>query len=185
MIENYMEIFNKVPTIRTEKLIYSKIDINDIHDLFDLFSDSEVTYYMGIQTVKNIDEIKEWLYRIEHEYTLNKSVEWSIRLSEDGQFVGRGGFKNLDFKHKKAEISGSILKKYWNKGIGKESLKAIIDYGFNNLCLHRIYSYLWPHNTRVIKILEQYGFNHEGTLKDNYFYNDKFGDSAIYALINN
>jgi ribosomal-protein-alanine N-acetyltransferase len=49
--------------------------------------------------------------------------------------------------------------------------------------LHSIEANVNPNNLSSIKLLERNNFIREGYFKENYFFNGKFSDSAIYSLI--
>jgi ribosomal-protein-alanine N-acetyltransferase len=64
-----------------------------------------------------------------------------------------------------------------------EALQAVINYGFTSIKLHSITANVNPNNQPSIRLLEKNGFVREGYYKENYYYNGKFLDSAIYSLL--
>jgi [ribosomal protein S5]-alanine N-acetyltransferase len=59
---------------------------------------------------------------------------------------------------------------FWNRGIMKEALKAVIPYGFNIIKLHRIEATTNPHKAHF---------------KEDCFFSVHFLDNVAYSLLNN
>jgi ribosomal-protein-alanine N-acetyltransferase len=73
---------------------------------------------------------------------------------------------------------------FWNKGLMKEALEAVINFGFNNMHLHSIEAHINPANAASAGILEKMGFIREAYFKEDYFFRGEFFDSAVYSLLN-
>jgi len=55
-----------------------------------------------------------------------------------------------------------IGKKYWNRGYATEAIRLILQFGFSDLNLYRIYAGVFEPNIASRKVLEKYGFRQEG-----------------------
>ena len=64
-----------------------------------------------------------------------------------------------------------------------EAIKAVLEIGFKKYKFHSIEANVNPKNKYSIKLLEKNNFRREGYYKENYFFNGKFLDSAIYSLV--
>jgi RimJ/RimL family protein N-acetyltransferase len=69
------------------------------------------------------------------------------------------------------------------KGIMKKAIKAVVDYGFSKLGLHNIEALLSPENIVSSAWLETNGFVKESHLKESFYFNGLFGDTAIYSRL--
>lgn len=67
----------------------------------------------------------------------------------------------------------------------QEALSAILAYGFTIMKLHSVEARVNPLNEPSIKLLERNNFIREGLFKEDYFYNGKFLDTAVYSIISN
>ena len=91
-------------------------------------------------------------------------------------FVVRGPFQE-------AQILYEIYNQFVRKGYATEAIKALMDYGFNNLKLHRIYGLVHPKNKISKKVMKSFNFRFEGIRKKAIFYPDgKWHDMRVYAL---
>jgi ribosomal-protein-serine acetyltransferase len=82
-----------------------------------------------------------------------------------------------------AEIGYWIDKDHEGKGIMTESVKALINYGFNELNLHRIQIKCDARNVRSKRIPERLGFKLEGTIRENHKYEEGFSDGLTFGLL--
>lgn len=117
--------------------------------------------------------------------TYNKSyLYFHLIEKESGKIIGWCGYHTWYLDHDRAEIGyGLRTDTVKRKGYMSEAITAVLDYGFSQMNLHRIEAMASPSNDASIRVLEGNGFVREGLLKQHYFINDVYEDSAIYALI--
>lgn len=89
----------------------------------------------------------------------------------------------LRFNVQSARISYSIFNNYWKHGYGKEAVQASIDYAFRKLKLHRLEAEILPHNHASVALVRGLGFRFEGVRRGAVFFQRKWHDHAIYALL--
>ena len=83
------------------------------------------------------------------------------------------------------EIGYALSPHYWGKGYFLDSISSILDYIFNNLCLHRVVARTSKLNKSSIVGLERSGFKVEGVMKDYYKKHDgNWFDAVLMAKIN-
>lgn len=68
-------------------------------------------------------------------------------------------------------------------GYATEACELIIEYGFDELRLHRISAVAMAPNTASRMVLERLGFVHEGTNREAAFANGKYVDDEQYGLL--
>jgi [ribosomal protein S5]-alanine N-acetyltransferase len=86
-------------------------------------------------------------------------------------------------EHYRAEIGYALHPEHQGIGLMQEALNAVLDYGFTVMNLHSVEANVNPNNAASINLLQRNGFMREGMFRENYFYNGKFLDSAIYSLL--
>lgn len=104
-----------------------------------------------------------------------------FKEKESGQIVGFS-LIYMDFKSNLFELRRIAITK---KGIGygKESLKAIIKYAFEETKTNKIWLDVYPDNHRAIKLYEGLGFKRDGLLRQNYKSEKGYLDQAVYSLL--
>jgi ribosomal-protein-alanine N-acetyltransferase len=102
---------------------------------------------------------------------------------DQSKLIGTVCIWNILKEHYRAEIGYVLLPEYFGKGFMQEALTATLDYGFRVMKLHSIEANVNPMNTDSIKLLERNHFVREAYYKENYYYDGRFLDTAIYSLL--
>lgn len=109
--------------------------------------------------------------------------DFAVFLKGTGELIGtialmdlsRGVFQN-------AYLGYRIFNKHWNKGYGKEMVKASFKMAFQNLKLHRVEAGIDPKNKRSILLARSVGMRKEGLKKRALYLNGKWQDIVIYSV---
>jgi ribosomal-protein-alanine N-acetyltransferase len=177
--------FNPFPDLSTERLILRKMNDNDAEQIFELRSDKEVMQHIGKYPMTSIDEAKAFIKLITDLLEGNSGITWAMALKESpDKLIGTIGLWRLIKEHYRAEIGYMLHPAYWRKGFTKEAILKVSLFGFNELKLHSIEGHINPRNAASAKTLESTGFVREAYFKEDFFFNGKFEDSAIYSLLN-
>ena len=82
----------------------------------------------------------------------------------EGHIIGSISLR-INADEKRAELGYGIRVDRWGQGLMPEASRAIIDYGFRDLGLERIYAPVDVRNSRSQRVLEKLGFQREGILR--------------------
>ena len=178
--------FSPFPQIITERLLLAAIQQKDAVELLKLRSSEIVMQFIDKERTKNLEDAAALIRRIEEDAINSDGITWKISFKKDPEkLIGTIGFWRIIKPHYRAEVGYMLHPDFWNKGFMKEALLAVIDFGFSNIELHSIEAHINPGNTASSKLLEAVGFVREAYFKEDYFFRDRFLDSAIYSLLNN
>lgn len=176
-------IFNPFPLITSKRLLLRQITDSDVHEIFFLRSDEEVMRYLDKAPAKSLDDAYEFIKKITELEKNTDAVTWAITLKDDPKLIGTICLWNIQKEHYRAEVGYNLHPSYWGKGIMQEAIIEVINYGFEVMKLHSIEANVNPGNTASIKLLERNNFTREAYFRENYYYNGKFLDTAIYSLL--
>jgi RimJ/RimL family protein N-acetyltransferase len=71
-----------------------------------------------------------------------------------------------------------------DKGLAEEATQLLINYGFNNLNLHKIWMELYEFDkVKIDFFMTKFGFKKDGVLRDNCFEDGKYFDSFLISKI--
>jgi len=106
---------------------------------------------------------------------------------EHGKCIGYGGLVHVNWIDKNAEISFIVdtrrekneFHKHWAIYLG-----LIEKVAFNQLNLHKIYTYAFDLRPHLYEVLENNAYNKEAVLKDHAFFEGKFIDVIIHSKTN-
>lgn len=173
----------KFPIIKTERVLLRQFVDSDLENVFKGLSHPEIVKYYGVN-YDTLDSTKEQMNFFSDLERNGTGIWWAICSLDNSIFYGAGGLNNLIKEHKKAEIGFWLLCDYWGKGLMKEVMPLICNYGFDVLDLHRIEGIVESENTNCKRAMSKLNFNYEGTMKECEIKNGKFISLDIYASIN-
>ncbi len=101
----------------------------------------------------------------------------------NGKASGGIGLHPLtDIHIKNAELGYWLANPFWGQGIMTRAVIQIVDYGFKNLDINRIFARSFGTNIASQKVLEKDGFVLEGEFKDTIYKNGEYLDELFYAV---
>lgn len=176
--------FSPFPQLTTERLILRRLTQEDAPEIFYFRSDPVILQYLGREPARNIEEVKPFIDTINANIDTNESILWGITLKESpAKLIGTICFWQLQKENYRSEIGYLLDPLHWKKGIMKEAINTVLEYGFSVMGLHSVEARLTPLNTASAAVLEATGFVREGYFKEDFFYKGKFEDTAVYSKL--
>jgi ribosomal-protein-alanine N-acetyltransferase len=175
--------FEPFPIIETARLLLRKFEYTDSASLLLLRSHPSVMRYIDRPPMKTLEESDAMVKRILDSLAGNDGITWAITLRGQPGIIGTIGFWRIMHEHHRAEIGYMISPDQQGTGLMQEAMTPILDYGFQKMKLHSVEAHVNPANKASIGILEKNKFVREAYYHENYYYNGRFLDSAIYSLL--
>lgn len=175
--------FQPFPIITTDRLLLRAINLADANEIFTLRSDKAVLKYLDRPPAKNLEEAIEFIKKNIEQLTANDGISWAITLKDNSSLIGTIGFWKIDKENHRSEIGYMLLTGYQQKGLMQEALSAVLNYGFSTMNLHSVEANVNPENEASKKILLKNNFVQEAYFKENYYFEGRFLDSAIFSLL--
>lgn len=120
------------------------------------------------------------------QYLLNrdKARRFAIVDTASGLMIGTTQLTGIHAINQSAEFSIAIGdKSYWNKGAGYTAACMVLDHGFKDLNLHRIWLTVLVKNQRAIRLYEKIGFKSEGIQRHCVYKLGAFEDQAMMSVL--
>ena len=106
-----------------------------------------------------------------------------LAIDVEGEAVGAIGLHpQADIQCKNAEMGYWLSESYWGRGIMSKAIPKMVDYGFQNLSIERIFARPFGHNLGSQKALEKAGFRFEAKFEKTLFKYDEYVDELYYAV---
>ena len=171
------------PTLTTARLVLRPPRESDIDDLFTLFSDPRVTEVWSHEPWTSRQQAEALYQAIAAGAERHGLYQWAITPKETGRLIGTCTLRALDPVHRSTMIGYALMPAFQGKGYAREAAGALIEHAFTTLNVHRIGADLEPDNAGSRKVLEAFGFQVEGRLRDTYWLNGRWYDSLIMSLL--
>jgi RimJ/RimL family protein N-acetyltransferase len=174
-----------VPKIKTNRTTLRLADINDLEFVHELHSLPETDEFNTVGIPNNIDETKlvinNWIKA--HQQSEVTSYTFTIQLNSNDEKIGVFGLKLWPKKNRRAEVWYKIHKDNWDQGYATEILKSVLDFGFDELNLHRIQAGSAVDNIGSIKVLEKSGMIREGRGRQLLLLKSGWSDNFEYSIL--
>jgi len=135
-----------------------------------------------VPNMQSVDDFINYIKNCQLLYQQGMEVSFVILFNE--QSVGRIGLHYLNLFNENAAIGYWLTESAQDKGVMIRSCRALINYGFKELGLHRIEIKAATTNLKSQAIPKKLGFQLEGVLRQAEKVNGKFLDLVLYSLIN-
>ncbi len=105
-------------------------------------------------------------------------------IASDHEAIGSIGLMpGMDVHRFTAELGYWLAEPFWGNGIMTETVRALSEYAFEELGLHRIFAEPYTANAASAKVLQKSGFVLEGILRANVFKDGRVLDQHLYAKL--
>lgn len=173
------------PQLETERLILREFRLDDADQmaLFRIFSDSRVTRYYNLSTFTEPEQAWQLLQRRHDRFWQGRGIRWAITLKGNDEMIGSCGFNALNQKKKTGELGYELARPFWQQGIMTEAVTAAVAYGLNHLALSCIEAWIMPANRASANLLFKVGFQSEGVLEGQGYWDGGFHDLELFTLL--
>jgi RimJ/RimL family protein N-acetyltransferase len=111
------------------------------------------------------------------------TYDMAVVLPAEDRLIGRCGLGISEPTIGAAALWYTLHPAYWGHGYMTEATRAMVDFDFRELCLHRIWAECDPANIASWRILEKIGMRREAHLRENAKIKGAGVDSLIYAIL--
>jgi ribosomal-protein-alanine N-acetyltransferase len=104
-------------------------------------------------------------------------------ITLDDEAIGGIGLHPLqDVERQNAELGYWLAEPFWGKGIITDAIRQVVDSGFSNLAINRIFARPFGSNAASKRVLEKCGFILEAIFEKTFFKNGEYEDEYVYAI---
>ena len=175
--------FDEFPHLETERLLLRKLELSDAKEIYATRSHPVVMRFMDSRVHTNVEDSQKFIQENLDIFAMKNGLFWAILEKKTQNFIGDFAFWKIDRKNSRGEIGYTLKPEFWGKGLMKEAMRALLNFGFQDLNLHSVEANINPENDNSRNLLRGLGFRKEAYFRENYFFEGKYLDSEIYSLL--
>lgn len=99
------------------------------------------------------------------------------------ELIGSCGLRITSVDEKQGTFGCELDRAHWGKGYALEASRAVINFGFTELNLHRIYAETNSENLLAIALAKKLGMRVEGELRENRWFRGRWWSSTILSIL--
>lgn len=123
-----------------------------------------------------------WINTHARSFAEGRLVNFAVVEHSTQQLAGAIGL-TMNQLHGRAELGYWIGVPYWNRGYATEAVRLVLQFGFEELRLHRIHAQHFTSNPASARVLQKVGMRHEGCLREHVQRWDAFEDAEQYGIL--
>lgn len=123
-----------------------------------------------------------WIASLPEAFTQGRQAVFAITDRVTGELLGAIGL-DLRREHDRAELGYWIGQPFWNRGFATEAARAVLDFGFRSLGLHRIHACHFGRNPASGRVLTKIGMRHEGIARGHVVRWGRSEDLVQYGML--
>ncbi|WP_223702131.1 GNAT family N-acetyltransferase [Sutcliffiella deserti] len=167
-------------TLETTRLTLRPMQLEDAERIEELASDYELAKTtLTVPHPYPIGGAKDFIERMGGAKDI---VTFAIIDKEKESLIGLISNK-LTPAYERGELGYWIGRPYWGQGYGTEAATAVIEHGFTDLKLNKIFAGAYADNPGSWRIMEKVGMSYEGTWKQHAVRFGKYVDLVYYGLL--
>jgi ribosomal-protein-alanine N-acetyltransferase len=112
-----------------------------------------------------------------------KKFQFAIILKKEERLIGNCGLRKQNAHIEVADLGYEIDSRYWGRGYATEASRALLEFGFEQLGLHRIWAYCIAENIASARVLEKIGMRYEGRQRESEWMKNRWWDTLHYAIL--
>ena len=171
-------------TITTDRLILRRFEYSDTDSMLrNWIADEKVQSMYSEPVYSTEDEVKELLDKYIGSYEKDDYYRWAVIEKKSGECIGQIAYFLVDSKNHFAEIEYCIGSEFQCRGYATEAAKAVIEYGFDKINLHKVQICTKTINQKSRRVIEKCGLTFEGTLRDYFFMNGEYVGRHYFSIL--
>ncbi len=182
--ETSRPIENAVARMVTERLLLRDFEASDFEEVYAFCSDPDVMRYFTGEP-ETAEEVRAFLRRTVElaQQQPQTKFRYAIVLRTENRVIGGCGLDIMDAHAREGEIGYHLLASCWGRGYATETARALLQFGFDDLKLHRIFADSFARNGASARVMEKAGLKYEARLRQNRRCAEGWDDTLLYALL--
>ena len=181
--ETIRSIFSHIPELYTPRLYLRAMLVADAEDMFDYAKDPEVSQFLTWDAHPDVGFTKKYLTYVGQQYRTGNFFDWAVIHRESGRMIGTCGFTCFRYESNAAEIGYVLHPAYRGRGLATEAVRAIMEFGFLELDLHRIEARYMQENAASRQLMDRVGMTFEGLARESLLVKDQYRTIGTCAIL--
>lgn len=171
--------------LQTSRLIVRELAPSDAPAIIAFANDASVNRHLGFGSIASESGAHEYISKASSAAATKPRLSYKLAMTirPSDELTGSCWLDIEDPDSKNASIGYFVDKRHWGNGYATEMIKALIQFGFTDLDLHRIHANCDAENPATRRVLEKVGMRQEGLLREHCLRNYGWADVCIYGIL--
>ena len=171
----------KKAELKTKRLLLRPFRLEDVDDVYEYAKDPDWARFLAAVVPQPYTRTDAEAY-IAGRILADWSQEPTFAIVLDSTVIGSVSI-GINEAHQRAELAYALARGHWGKGLMPEAAKPVIDYGFVEHGLAKIYAVADLRNVRSYRVMEKLGMRREGVLRSHLAERGERRDEVVYGIL--
>ena len=171
-----------LPTIRGENVTLREVQESDAEALLAMLTTEEVAEFVS-PLPRTVDGFSGFIAEARHERTLGSSFCFAVVPDGYEDAMGLFQVRQLEPRFGSAEWGFAIGSPFWGSGLFLAGAKAVIDFSFGVVGVHRLEARSIASNGRGNAALRKVGAVQEGILRRSFQRDGRYFDQILWSIV--
>jgi RimJ/RimL family protein N-acetyltransferase len=179
-----LAVSNRPPELATERLVLRELRPSDAALVAAGAGDRRVAAFLiQVPSPYPIALARRWVaHRIEW-WDQGRGVTFAVTLHDaPDMLLGTMSLRRYA-RDRRAELGYWLAHPAWGHGLATEAAQAVVDFGFSELGLARIYAQVLADNRASLRVLDKLGMVNEGVKRQHVHKARRLHDVVLYGLL--
>ncbi|HEY4243960.1 MAG TPA: GNAT family protein [Kofleriaceae bacterium] len=171
------------PTLETARLVLRELRETDAAAIADGAGDKRVARYLvAVPSPYPVALARRWVRGRVDWWERERGMTLALTKRGSEQLLGTVSLRRYA-RDRRAELGYWLAARAWGNGYATEAARALIDFGFRELELARIYAHVLDGNDASMRVLEKLGMLREGVRRQHVRKGTRLCDVVLYGLL--
>ncbi len=168
----------------TDRLVLRDFKATDWKEVHEYALDPEVVKFMiwGPNTVEETQYFVDMALDKQREKP-RRAYEFAVTLKDGGKLIGAAGLRINPDEPLTADVGYCYNRKFWRQGYSTEACLRLLELGFGELGLHRIWATCDSENLGSAGVLLKCGMRQEGHFVQDKLIKGHWRDTLLFAIL--
>lgn len=172
-----------LPMLRGERVWLRATTKADFIEDADAVSDADTGHFLGLKGPISPESAEQFAQMVLSQQG-QSTFSFTICLLGDDRRIGNMTLRNVDRENGSAEVAIVLTDKAsQGRGLGTDALNCLVDFGFGELRLERIYLHVFDYNARAQRSYEKAGFQTDAILRRSRFHHGDHHDVHLMSIL--
>jgi len=172
------------PMLRGERVWLGAVEKEHVVDDGAWLNDAEIGHFLGVKAPISRDASTRFAEEFLSQAGKGSLFPFNISLLADDRRIGGCVLRDVDRENGSAEVAIFIHDRaLLGQGLGTDALNCLVDFGFGELRLERIYLHVFDFNERARRSYEKAGFQVDVTMRRARFHRGAHHDVYQMSMV--
>lgn len=183
---NIADISPATPSLTTQRLMLRELQLEDAHAIAMRAGDREVARYLiAVPTPYPVALAARWIANRVAWWPQGRGITLAIARNEHpNELLGTVSLRRFA-RDRRAELGYWLGVDAWGHGYATEAAGALVDFGFREMALARVYAHVIAGNDPSCRVLDKLGMMNEGVRRKHLRKGKRLHDIVLYGLLRN